>query len=146
MNFITSFITSFCAACVLIGSLYIICPEGNLAKPIKYLLSLLFIVIVIACTSIGKNIKFDFPNPEIQQSSTEELQIYSAEYVFSYVLKQNEINFDSITVCTDNSPDGSIVISKVTIYTDCEKDKVINALGELATTREVEIINDQSIQ
>lgn len=143
MNFIVSFLTSFCVACIFIGSLYIICPEGNLAKSVKYLLSLLFIVIVISCGRLTfKESDFTLPYTETQAINTEELEISSAKYVYSYILKANDINFNKITVCTDKLTDGSIVISKVIIYTDCEKTKVLNALGEFAKTREVEIINE----
>ncbi len=143
MNFIISFLTSFCAACVLIGCLYIICPEGNLSKPIKYILSLLFIVIIISCGKITfKGNEIEFTAPQVNAQSSEELQILSARYVFEYTLRANQINFESITVCTDKLPDDSIVINKVIIYTDCQKEKVLKALGELSKTREVEIIND----
>lgn len=142
MNFIVSFLTSFCVACIFIGSLYIICPEGNLSKPVKYLLSLLFVVIVISCGKLTfKEINFTLPDTETQSINTEELEISSAKYVFSYTLRANDINFNEITVCTDKLTDGSIVISKVIIYTDCEKEKVLDALDTLAKTREVEIIN-----
>ncbi len=143
MNFIISFLTSFCAGCVLIGCLYIICPEGNLSKPIKYILSLLFVVIIISCAKVTfKGDDITFTQPEINIQSTDELQISSAKYVFEYTLKANQINFESITVCTDKLPDGSIIINKVLIYTDCEKEKVLKALDELRLTREVEIINE----
>lgn len=142
MNYITSFLTAFCVSSVFIGCLHIICPEGNLSKPVKYLFSLLFIVIIISSATFFTDTEIDFTAPTVNIESQDELQIASAEYIFSYVLSANGINFSEITVCTDKSADSSIVISKVIIHTDCKKEKVLTALGELSKNREVEIIND----
>lgn len=143
MSYIYSFLSAFCVACILIGCLYIICPEGKLSKPIKYIFSLVFIVIIISCSKIPFfNKQIDFNAPDIKTSSYDELQISSAKYVYAYTLKSQKINFSKITVCTDKLEDDSIVISKVIIFSDCEKEKIINALGGLYETREVEIIND----
>ncbi len=143
MNFLISFITSFCVAAVFIGCLYIICPNGNISKSVKYLLSLLFMVIVISCGTLNAvDYSFDFSLPPIVADTSEDMQIASAHYIYSYVLRANKINFTAITVCTDKLSDDSIVISKVIIYTDCESAEVLKALGELAESREVEIINE----
>ena len=143
MNYLSSFLSAFCAASILIGCLYIICPEGKLSKPIKYVFSLLFVVIIISCSKIPLfDTKIDFTTPDINTSTYEDLQISSAKYVYAYTLRSQKINFSEITVCTDKLEDGSIVISKVIIFSDCEKEKIINALGWLLETREVEIINE----
>lgn len=143
MNYLTSFLTSFCASCVLIGCLYIICPEGNLSKTVKYILSLVFIVIIISSGTLTfSDIEVEFPNSQVSDGNYQDLQISAARYVYSYTLQAQKINFSEITVCTDKSEDGSIVISKVIIYSDCESEEIIKALGELATDREVEIINE----
>jgi hypothetical protein len=127
----------------LLGCLYIICPEGKLSKPIQYILSLLFIVIIISCVKlpfIDKSI--DFTSPQINTESYEELQLSSVRYVYSYALKKANLNFKEIYFSTDKSEDDSIVINKVTINSDCRREEIIKALGELAKTREVEIINE----
>lgn len=143
MNYIYSFLSAFCVACILIGCLYIICPEGKLSKPIKYIFSLIFIVIIISCSKIPFFSKqIDLNTPDINTSTYDELQISSAKYVYAYTLRSQKINFSEITVCTDKLEDGSIVISKVIIFSDCEKEKILNALGGLKETREVEIINE----
>jgi hypothetical protein len=142
MNYITSFLTAFCVSSVFIGCLHIICPEGNISKPVKYLFSLLFIVIILSSAKIFTGTKIDLNIPTVNMESQDELQISSAKYIFSYVLNSNGINFSEITVCTDKSDDSGIVISKVIIHTDCQKEKVLTALGELSKNREVEIIND----
>ncbi len=143
MNYLSSFLSAFCVACILIGCLYIICPEGKLSKPIKYIFSLLFIVIIISCSKLPFfDTQIDFSAPDINTSTYQDLQISSAKYVYAYTLRSQEINFSEITVCTDKLEDGSIVISKVIIFSDCEKEKVLKALDGLLETREVEIINE----
>lgn len=143
MSYFTSFITSLCAACIMIGALHMICPDGAMGKSVKYILSLIFIVSVIAAASFNiQNFDWntDYAVPEIQ--SDESLQSASARYVYSAALKSAGINFREITVCTDKSESGSIIISKVIIYSDCDAAKIRVALGAVAENLEVEIINE----
>lgn len=143
MNSFNSFIVTVCACCILIGILYIISPNGEISKTVKYLLSLVFIITVVGATKITvKTADLDFTVSQSEDISSEQLQISAAEYVYSYALTENGINFREITVCTDKSEDGSIVISKVIIYSDCEKEKIMQALGSNAEIREVEIVNE----
>ena len=58
------------------------------------------------------------------------------------VLKSAEINFSEITVCTDKTEDGGIVISKLIIYSDCAEERIRGALGAAAENIEVEIVNE----
>ena len=143
MTFINSFLTAFCVACILMGCLYIICPEGKLSKPLQYILSLLFIVIIISCVKLPfSNEKIDFEAPEIATESYEELQISSAKYVYTYAVSSAGIKFKEMNFYTDKSEDGSIVINKVVINSDCREQEILKALGTLANAREVEIINE----
>jgi len=43
---------------------------------------------------------------------------------------------------TDNSLDDGISISKIIVYTECSKDKVITAFSGIAENIEVEVINE----
>ena len=143
MSSLTSFLTALCAACVFIGAIHIICPDGNMGKPVKYVLSLVFIVTVISSAGLlrgGFNADISFKASA--ETSDEALKAASAKYVYEQSLKSAEINFTEITVCTDKSEDGGIVISKVIIYSDCNKERVLAALGEAAKNLEVEIVNE----
>ncbi len=136
-------ITAFCAACVFIGALYIICPEGEMNKSVKYLLSLCFLISIIAAAGVTiKRLDIQVALPEQKVLQAEDMEIYTAEFVYKYALEKAGINFSKITVCTDKTEDGSIVISKVIIYSDCEKEKILLALGQAAENFEVEIINE----
>lgn len=142
MNGLNSILISFCVSCILMGTLYIICPEGKLSKPLQYIFGLLFVVTVISAAKLPFIGNINFTPTEISTENYEEMEISSAKYVFSYVLTKSGINFKEISLCTDNLPDGSIVISKVIINSDCENQEIIKALGDLTKTREVEIINE----
>ncbi len=139
----TQFITSFCVGSVLIGSLYIICPKGNISKQVKYIFSLIFLLIIISAANVPlKSIDFYTLSPNNIQIDTEALETTAAEYVFSYTLKKQNINFQKISIFTDKTDDGSIVITKVVIVTNEPPQKVTNALAGLLDNREVEIINE----
>ncbi len=143
MSGLTSFLTSLCAACVFIGAMHLICPDGNLEKPVKYVLSLVFLVTVISAAGLLKGgFDTDISFEASAAVSEEELKTATARYVYGQALSAAEINFTEITVCTDKTEDGSIVISKVIIYSDCEKERIRAALGAAADNIEVEIVNE----
>ncbi len=142
MGYIASFLTSFCAAAVFIGALYMLCPEGVMSKSVKYILSLCFLVSVISAAGITVkrvDLELSFSAPAV---SSAELQIKNAEFVYSYALDSAGIEFSSIEIFTDKLEDNSIVINKVRIKSGSEKQKIISALGEAAKNIEVEVINE----
>ena len=143
MTGFVSFITSVCAATVLIGVVGIICPDGVMEKSVKYILGLIFIVTVISSAGLlkgGIGLKLDFTADN--SDSAEKLRKSAAEYVYRNALERAGINFTEITVCTDKLKDGSIEINKVIIYSREEKAKIFKALGLGAENTEVEIINE----
>ena len=102
-----------------------------------------FLVIIISAANIPlKKITFPLPEATASQASLTEMQCLSAQYIYSYTLAAQNINFKEIYVCTDNSNDNSIVITKVIIVSDEPREKIIEALGVLAKEREVEIVNE----
>lgn len=138
-----TFIISVCTACTVLGALHIICPGGNIGKSVKYVFSLVFLLIIISSAAVMfKTEKIQFNIPEVSQTTTEEMQVSAAKYVYESILKKAGIEFTKITVCTDKLENDSIVINKVIIYSTCEKEKIIKALGVVAENHEVEIINE----
>ena len=83
--------------------------------------------------------------PEIEAFDIEESDnsalIAQARLVFEQALTSSNINFSRIEVCTNKEGD-SIIISKVIIYSADEKGKILNVLGDISETYEVEIINE----
>lgn len=143
MNYFSSILTAFCVSCIIIGILYMICPDGTMSKSVRYVLGLCFLLAIIAATGITvKKPDIDFPLPQTVYSDSSALDIANARYAYSYALQSAGIDFSEITVCTDKLEDGSIVISKVIIRSDCERDKILSVLGKTAQIYEVEIINE----
>ena len=139
----TQFFTAFCVGSILLGSLYIICPDGNISKSVKYIFSIVFLIIVITAANIPlKSIDLGAFSEITAETDTEEMNLASAKYVFSYALNKENINFSDISFFTDKKEDGSIVITKVIITTNETKEKVISALEGLLDKREVEIKNE----
>ncbi len=143
MNMITSVLSAFCASCVFIGALYMICPDGKISKSVKYVLSLVFLLSVIAAAGISiKKAEVSFEIPKTQETDTSALDAQTAKFVYSSILNANGISFSEITVSTDKSADGSIYISKVYIKSSEEESEILSALGEAAKNTEVEIRNE----
>ncbi len=140
----TQFFISFSTGCILIGALYILCPDGNISKPIKHIFSLVFLIIIISAANIPlKNIDFSLPTTTVTESENyENMQISAAKYIYSEALKSENINFREILIYTDKTDDVSIVITKVVIISNEPKEKIIKALEGLSENREVEIINE----
>lgn len=142
MNYINSFLISFCAAAVFIGALYMLCPDGAMNKSIKYILSLVFLLSVVSVAGITvkkADIDLQFTPPQIDAA---DLEIKNAEYVYSLALKTANIDFSEIEIFTNKADDGSIIINKVIVHSGCERQKIVDALGEATKNIEVEVIND----
>lgn len=143
MNFFSSFVASFCAACVFIGALYMLCPDGAMQKSVKYILTLVFILSVISAASIAAG-RWDYESAKTSaiETDTSALDTAAAEFVYGSLLRNSGIDFSKITVCTDKNESGSISITKVIICSDCESERILSALGAVAENIEVEIVND----
>ena len=90
-----------------------------------------------------KKISIDFIAPDYTEYSEDSLYAASAEYVYGQLLKNAGIEFTKITVCTDKSDDGSIIISKVTVFSGQSAAEIKRALGVVAENYEVEVVNGQ---
>ena len=142
MTNLNSFFISFCVSSILIGSFYILCPDGQISKSLKNIFALVFTLIIITSVS---GIKFDFDyTPQIPQNdeTVNAIDTSAAIYVYSECLKSCEIDYEKISVLTTKNDDGSIVIRKVLIFSKEEKEKILNALSVVAQNIEVEIINE----
>ena len=138
MNAFSAFAAALCAACVLIGALHLITPDGAMSKPVKYALSVVFLISVISAAAIPlKKISVDITVPDCEEYSEESLYATSAEYVYGRLLKDAGIEFTKITVCTDKSDGGSIIISKVTVFSGRSAAEIKRALGVVAENYEV---------
>lgn len=141
MNTITSFIVGFCGSCILLGFLYMLCPSGSMSASVKYVFCLCFI-----CCVIGSAFSIPSPNFEMfddarsQDILTEQNVSVTAQTVFGEALKAKNINYRKIVVDTNKMPDGSIVIIRVTVYTDEPPQRVNEVIG--SDSYEVVLINE----
>ena len=143
MKWFASFITAICAASVCLGALYIICPKGKMEKSVKYIFSLCFLLIIIAAAGMTvKKADFSFTSSYKNTIESKEIEIAAAKYTYGLALKNAGIDFSQILVYTDNLSDGSISISKVIVYSDCDRQRIIAAFGNAAENFEVEVINE----
>ncbi len=143
MNWFYSLITGFCGAGVCFGALYIICPSGKMEASVKYIISLSFLVVIIALAGVNvKRTNFNFEISKDISVEAKDLQLASAKQVFSLTLENSDINFSKIEVSVDNSETESISINKVTVYSNEGRQKIINALGGSSADFEVEVINE----
>ena len=138
MRVFSSAVAAVCSACVLIGALQLISPDGVMEKPVKYLISLAFLLtVIVSILPAVKRPELDFAFSTPSAASNSELETAAAEYVYASVLRAEGINFDKIIVCTDKSENGGISISKVIIVSDEESGRILTALQAVAENVEV---------
>ena len=141
MNGLSSFIISFCGSCVLLGFLYMLCPSGSMSAPVKHVFCLCFVCCVIASVlTIPKPDFSYFDKANNAEILTEQNTAVTAEMVFGEALRQSNVNFRKISVETNKMSDGSIIISKVTVYTTESAQKVEEIIG--SDSYEVCVINE----
>ena len=141
MSALSSFLSAFCIGCVVLGGLYLLVPEGKLQKAVRYTFSLCFLCILIS--SIGTIGRLDF---KIEQKNENEFvsvaaAAESARIVFERALTASNVNFRKITVLTDKTDNGSIFISKVTVFSSENEDKILNVISGDGSF-EVEVVNE----
>ena len=161
MNNLSAFAVSFCSSCILLGFLYMLCPAGSMEKSVKYVFCLCFLCCVLGCVTNLKSIDLSaFDTTSKSEIITEqsasitvgslrrrvELQ-NSGEFDKIFVmiadaqaLTDKNIDFKKITVDTNKLSDGSITISRVTVYTCASAEQIIQAIG--SDSYEVNVINE----
>ncbi len=141
MGQLGSFIVSFCTGCILLGFLYMLCPSGNMSAIVKYIFCL-----CLVCCTVGASVALSDVKPSqfggfsdapiVNQQSTAAV----AQSIFCEALTKQGINFTKVVVCTNKLDDNSIVISRVTIFSNEDKEKIYAVIG--SDDYEVEVINE----
>lgn len=141
MEGLNSFIISFCSSCILLGFLYMLCPSGSMGASVKYVFCLCFVCCIIgAVLAIPKPDFSYFDKGDTSEILTEQNTAVTAEAVFGEALRQQNINFRKIVVDTNKMRDESIIISKVTVYSGEDAEKIIQAIG--SDSYEVCVLNE----
>ena len=140
MSNLSSFMISFCASCILLGFLYMLCPSGSMGESVKYVFCLCFLCCVLSCVTNIPKIDFSTFDSAEPQLVTEQSAAVTAQTVFATALTDADINFTKITVDANKLQSGSITISRVTVYTAATAEQVIEVIG--SDSYEVCVIND----
>lgn len=141
MQGLNSFIVSFCSGCILLGFLYMLCPSGSMSKSVKYIFCLCFLCCIVgASTAVQIPQISQFNTTDQGEILTEQNAAAVAQSVFSEALSSGDINFRKILVDTNKTDNGSIIISRVTVYTDVSADIISQAIG--SDSYEVCVINE----
>lgn len=141
MKIFNEFVIVFCTSCIFLGFLYMLCPDGNISPSVKYIFCLCFLCCVLSCVTNLKTVDFkDFTSKGETDYLTEQSAAVTAQSVFETALSSQNINFTKISVDTNKLSDGSIIISKVTVYSDREPEEIIKAIG--SDSYEVCVVNE----
>lgn len=140
MNSILAFIVSFCIISVTLGALYILCPEGSMQKSVKYIFVLLLICACLPLIKGFEDINFN-SSRQTYELETRKTAALGARLTYEQALKSAGIEFSKITVCTDKSEGGSIIISEVIVYSGEQEEKIKKIIGNEGEY-EVTVINE----
>ena len=139
MREFAAFAVSFCGVCVAAGGLYILLPENKMTKMVKYVIVLVLISAFIGIFSVNFSINF----PDVSTHTNSVLESGSEKMitaVFEKALRLKNIEFEKITVFTDKTKEGRIVITKIRIYSRESRERIISAIGN-GNDYEIEIVN-----
>lgn len=141
MGDFSSFMVSFSSSCLLLGFLYMLCPSGNMKSPVRYVFVVCLLCCILSCvTDISKVDIGAFGESYQSEIVTEQSAAVTAKSIFEQALKDAGINYAKITVNTNKLTDGSITISRVTVYTATGYDEIKSIIG--SDDYEVIVINE----
>lgn len=141
MNNLSVFMICFCSSCIILGFLYMLCPSGSISQSVKYVFCLCFLCCVLSCVTGLPKVDFSaFDTADEYEVVTEQSAAATAQTVFAQALIDAGLNFRKITVDTNKLSNGSITISKVTVFTSATADQINAVIG--SDSYEVSVINE----
>ena len=118
-----------------------LCPSGNMSAVVKYIFCLCFVCCVITIVVQIKPPDFSmFNETKNTEILTEQNTSVTAQMIFGEALKKQDVSFRKIMVDTNKIDDGSIIISRITVYTNESLQRVTEVLG--CESYEVIVINE----
>lgn len=126
METLKQILIGFSAAAIFIGALTGLYPSGNINKSVKYAISLLFLCVCVTLFSAVLKVKINIEIPTVKTdtASVTAAADIQARYLCESLLTDNKITYKKVAVDTNIDEFGSIYINSITVYTDCEEDKV----------------------
>ncbi|MBQ1231144.1 MAG: hypothetical protein IIX73_02145 [Clostridia bacterium] len=120
---------SVSVSAAVISAFYIICPDGNMSKQMKYIIGLLMLLAVLT-PIVSVNIEIPTSDKEIEFSvDATDMVASQYSYIAKSILENEKIYFEQISVITDILEDGNIIISKVCVYGAEDIEKAKSALS-----------------
>lgn len=120
---------SVSVSAAVISAFYIICPDGNMSKQMKYIIGLLMLLAVLT-PIVSVNIEIPTSDKGIEFSADATDMVASQySYIAKSILENEKIYFEQISVITDILEDGNIIISKVCVYGAEDIEKAKSALS-----------------
>ena len=141
METVKNIAASISVSAVVIGAVYIICPDGVMSRQMKFIAGLIMIL-SFSAPFLGLNIKM----PELSAStdysaSAQNMLEGQAKYVAQAALSGAGIVYDDIKVFMDISPTGDISIYRIYLY-GVSDDRASQILKENLAGCEVVIVNE----
>lgn len=145
METIKQILIGFSSAAIFIGALTQLYPSGNINKTVKYAISLLFLCICVTLFSaVGKvKINLKVPTQTTQSQSVTAAADAQARYLCGVLLSENGINYKKIEVSTNINDSGGIYINSITVYTDCEENRVKEILQKAVDLKQVTVVYER---
>ncbi len=139
MNSIFSFLKTFSLGGIVIGALYILVPEKTFKKPIIYILSLTFVLLILL--SVPRHIDFDYSfTEETVEENIESINEQTALLTIKSALSIAGIDYSKLEVDFSKDPDGKINYIYVKIQTKETAEKIKEALN--SENIKVSVINE----
>ena len=114
-------------------------PEGRMTKTVKYIIVLTLISAFIGVFSVNLSINFHNRSNKSQYAESERGEKVMGA-VFEQALKMNDIEFEKIVIFTDKTEEGSITITKIQVFTNENREKVVSAIGN-GNAYDIEIVS-----
>ncbi len=130
METVRNIATSVSLSAVIIGAVYILCPDGRQGKQIRFVAGLLMILAVMT-PFLGASFELPKTGDNIDFSvNAEEMLAGQAKYLVSAVLSSEGIEFTKIEPFMDISQSGDISIYRLCVYGVGDKERARELLGE----------------
>lgn len=142
MASVKQILIGFSAAAIFIGALTVLYPSGVMKKSVKYAFSLIFLCICVSlfCVALKIDISAEIPTVSYNTDGVLAASDLQAKFLCEKLLKDREIPYKKVTVKTNIDDAGSIYINSITVYTDCQKEKVYKVLEGLIDVKQVTVI------
>ena len=145
MNEFKSVILGICIASVSLGAMYMLKPDGNTAKTVRFGFAVIFLTLTLSIfiSLFGKSDRL-LPTLSItpDYSAAEKITAIEARQIAAQVLEEKGIKFKEIDVLTNKDEAHGISIKRITVKTDETAEQVRQSISAVIKTDGVEVINE----